>query len=192
MGHPASSPIAPGQGANAKPAENENMDSLPNTRRIHFVEFVARHPLAVLCSAGPEGQPQAALMNIAALPDLSLAFETTDQTRKFANIARDGRVALVFGGGQETLQYEGLARRAEGREHETAREAFLAAFPAKSPDESWPGNSYFLVTPSWLRFSSYYRPRFIEEYRLARHPAPRLPGWRGRLAAWAQQNPQRI
>lgn len=159
------------------------MDSLPDLRRGQFVEFIVRHPLAVLCTLGPQGQPQAALMNIAALPDLSLAFETTNQTRKFFNIARDPRVALVFSGGQETLQYEGLAVRAEDRRHDQARTAFLAAFPAKAPDESWPGNHYFLVKPCWLRFSSYYRPRSIEEYRLAEQPAAPGPGgWLARLA----------
>ncbi len=59
---------------------------------------------------------------------------------------------------------------------------FFAAFPGKAADEYWPGNRYFLVRPCWLRFSSYYRPRFSEEYRLAERPAPST-GWRPRLAA---------
>jgi hypothetical protein len=158
------------------------MDSLPDTRRRDLADFITRHPLAVLCSLGKEGQPQAALMNIVARPDLSLVFETTGETRKYANIARDARVALVFSFGQETLQYEGLARRPQGRAQEEAQADFIAAFPAKAPDRAWPGNWYFVVTPCWLRFSSYYRPRFIEEYRLADLPVPRLPGWRGWLA----------
>ncbi len=159
------------------------MADLSEAKKSQLVEFVRKHPLGVIASTGPQGQPQAALINIAVLPDLSLVFETTSQTRKSGNIERDPRVALVIGGGQETLQYEGMAALLEGRRLEEARDAFLAAFPLKSPDENWPGNSYYLVTPCWLRFSNYYRPRFIEEYRLRDQPTPAMPGWRG----WAQR-----
>ena len=56
--------------------------------------------------------------------------------------------------------------RPEGKARERARDVFVAAFPQKESDEYWPGNSYFLVRPRWLRFSSYYRPRWMEEYVL--------------------------
>lgn len=135
-------------------------------------DFIARHKLAVLASAGADGTPQAALVNIAVTPALEIIFETTCETRKFANLERDPRAALVIGSGQETLQYEGLAMRPDGRERETARDAFIAAFPEKAADENWPGNSYFLVRPQWLRFSSYYRPRTIAEYVLEERKPP--------------------
>lgn len=129
-------------------------------------DFIARHPLAVLASTSADGAPQAALINIAVTPALEIIFETTCETRKFANLERDPRAALVIGSGQETLQYEGVADRPEGPAREQARDAFLAAFPEKAADENWPGNSYFRVRPQWLRFSSYYRPRSIAEYEL--------------------------
>lgn len=160
------------------------MPALSEAKKVQLFQFLRRRPLAVVATAGPRGEPQAALMNVAALPDLSLVFETTSVTRKAANIERDPRVALVVGwDGPETLQIEGLAERAEGRRLDAARDAFIAAFPAKSPDEHWPGNGYFIVTPAWLRFSSYYRPRFTEEYRLAGPPAPRVSRWR----AWLER-----
>jgi len=146
--------------------------------------------MAVISTAGPQGQPQAALVNIAVLPDLTLVFETTTGTRKAANIERDPRVALAIGwGGAETLQLEGLAGMAEGRRLEEARSAFLATFPAKTADEHWPGNNYYVVTPCWLRFSSYYRPRFIEEYQLAQTQAPAATGWRGWLGRISPRRP---
>jgi hypothetical protein len=134
-------------------------------------DFIARHRLAVLASSSANGAPQAALVNIAVTPALEIIFETTCETRKFANLERDPRAALVIGSGQETLQYEGLAMRPEGWAREAARDAFIAAFPDKAADENWPGNSYFLVRPQWLRFSSYYRPRAIAEYVLEERKA---------------------
>lgn len=158
------------------------MSSLTDAKKAQLLAFIRKQPLAVLSTSGPDGRPQSALMNMAVMPDLSLVFETTCETRKFANIERDPRVALVIGwDGPETLQYEGLAGRPDGRRLDAARDAYIAAFPRKAPDEHWPGNSYFVVRPCWLRFSSYFRPRFIEEYQLADLPAPRLPGWRGLL-----------
>jgi hypothetical protein len=162
------------------------MSTLSASRKAELTDFIRKRRLAVISTIGRNGEPQAALINVAVLPDLFLVFETTCETRKSGNIERDPRVALVMGwDGQETLQYEGLAERPEGRRQEAARDAFIAAFPAKSPDEHWPGNNYFIVAPCWLRFSSYYRPRFVEEYRLAEQPAPILPGWRG----WLQRLP---
>lgn len=164
------------------------MTALPETRKTQLVEFIRKRRLGVITTIGPEGQPQAALVNIAVLPDLSLVFETTSETRKSGNIERDPRVALVMGwDGQETLQYEGLASLPDGRRLEVARDAFVATFPSKTPDEHWPGNSYYIVQPCWLRFSSYYRPRFIEEYRLADQPVPETPGWRGSLRRLASK-----
>ena len=157
------------------------MTSFTPEKKAQLHAFIARHPLAVLSWIAPDG-PGAALMNIAVTPELEIAFETTCYTRKFAQLERDGRVALVIGWeGPETLQYEGVAERPDGRRHELARDTFVSAFPRKASDEYWPGNRYFLVRPCWLRFSSYYRPRFTEEYRLAERQTPSRAGWRARF-----------
>ncbi len=158
------------------------MAELSQTKRDQLVDFIRKRRLGVLCTVGPAGQPQAALMNLAILPDLSLVFETTSSTRKSGNIERDSRVALVIGwDGQETLQYEGLVERPSGRLLDLAKQTFVTTFPFKTSDEQWPGNSYFVVHPCWLRFSSYYRPRFVEEYQLAERAAPVTGGWRSWL-----------
>jgi hypothetical protein len=163
------------------------MISLSLEKKAQLHGFIARHRMGVLSWLTPDG-PQAALMNIAVTPELEIVFETTCYTRKFAHLERDGRVALVVGWeGQQTLQYEGMATRPEGRKQQLARDTFVAAFPRKAPDEYWPGNRYFLVHPCWLRFSSYYQPRFTEEYRVAERRAP-VSGWRERLAGLLAKN----
>ncbi len=158
-------------------------DPLTPDARARLYGILRGHRLGVVASIGPDGAPQSALVNIAVTPELEIIFETTCETRKFANIERDARVSLVVGwSGQETVQYEGLASRPEGSMRDRVRGAFVAAFPDKAADAYWPGNSYVLVTPRWLRFSSYYRPRRVEEYRIGAQPAPQaglLTRWRG-------------
>lgn len=169
------------------------MAKLSEAKNTEFAEFIRKRRLGVISSIGPEGQPQAALVNLAVLPDLSLVFETTCETRKFGNIERDPRVALCIGwDGQETLQYEGLVEFPSGKRLEKSREAFRATFPNKASDEYWPGNNYFLVTPCWLRFSSYYRPRFVEEYQLAEQPAPMASAWDCWLKHLSRKNQPRF
>jgi len=150
--------------------------------------FLQRHRLAVLSSIGPDGEAQSALVNIAVTPELEIIFETTCETRKFANIERDPRVSLVIGwDGPETVQYQGMATRPDGPQRQRARDAFVGAFPRKENDEFWPGNSYFLIKPQWLRFSSYYRPRHIEEYQVTKPVLPQT-GLCARLKARLQES----
>jgi hypothetical protein len=165
------------------------MPPLNAEKKTQLHDFIARRALASLAYSGRQGGPQAALMNIAVTPDLEIVFETTCYTRKFVHLERDPRVALVIGwDSQETLQYEGMVTRPEGRQRELARDTFVAAFPRKAPDEFWPGNAYFLVRPCWLRFSSYYQPRFTEEYLLEQRRPPDT-GWRSRLGRLVAGNP---
>jgi len=80
------------------------MSALTASRKAELFDFIQKRRLAVVSTNGRDGQPQAALMNIAVLPDFSLVFETICETRKFGNIDREPRVALVIGrDGQETL-----------------------------------------------------------------------------------------
>jgi pyridoxine/pyridoxamine 5'-phosphate oxidase len=68
--------------------------------------------LGVLSSLGPMGAPQSALVGIAITPELEIIFDTVEKSRKFANIARDPRVAFLIGWqGEVTVQYEGVARQ---------------------------------------------------------------------------------
>ena len=43
------------------------------------------------------GAPQSALVGIAITPELEIIFDAVEKSRKFANIARDARVAFLIG-----------------------------------------------------------------------------------------------
>ena len=127
-------------------------------------DFIRARPLAVLATACANGAPEAALVGVAVSEDLELIFDTTDATRKYPNLKRDPRIAFVFGGdGEETLQYEGVADEPAGAELARLKQIYFAAFPDGVTRQDWPGLTYFRVRPKWLRFSSYYRPRRVDE-----------------------------
>lgn len=127
-------------------------------------DFMRAHPMAVLATVAAGGAPEAALVGAAVTDDLELVFDTIDTTRKFLNLKRNPHIAFVFSGdGEETLQYEGVADEPEGRERERLKEIYFAAFPEGVARQDWPGLTYFRVKPRWIRFSSYYRPRRVDE-----------------------------
>jgi len=154
------------------------MADLSDDKRKELFAFLAARQLAVIATADAAGTPEAALMNYAVTPSLEIIFETTSETQKYPNLKRNPLIALVAGwDGPVTLQYRGLAEEVAGPAKAAARDIFLAAFPQKVSHESWPGNFYFRVRPLWIRFSSYYQPRRVEEYRLGALPAAR-PWWK--------------
>jgi len=109
--------------------------------------------------------PQAALVFYAVTPQFELLFDTTDATRKFANLRANPNIAFVIGwDGSETVQYEGIADEPHGAERERLLKIYLEAFPDGEARQEWPGITYFRVRPRWIRFSSYYRPRSITEF----------------------------
>jgi len=141
-----------------------------DTKRRNY-EFARSRRLAVVSTVSASGAPEAALVGYAVTPDMELIFETTDATRKHGNLKRDSRIALVIGWeDQQTLQYEGIADEPGGAELEAIKNVYFAAWPENRGHENWPGLSYFRVRPRWVRFSSYFSPRSIEEVSLGLAP----------------------
>jgi pyridoxine/pyridoxamine 5'-phosphate oxidase len=126
--------------------------------RDEFVDFVRDRGLAVVASTGPKGTPQAALVGVAATDLGELVFDTTDSSRKYANIAREPEVAVVVGWDDEvTVQCEGRADILEGDELERCRAFYFEQYPDGRERASWPGIAYIRIRPRWLRYSD-YRP----------------------------------
>jgi Pyridoxamine 5'-phosphate oxidase len=134
--------------------------------------FVRARRFAVVSTIMDDGSPESALVGIAVTPDLELIFDTTDSTRKCANLRRDPRAAFVIGwrgdylahtGGFQTMQYSGVADEPQGEELSRLLDIYLAAHPEGAERRNWPGLTYFRVRPRWVRYSTYYRPRQIEE-----------------------------
>jgi hypothetical protein len=134
--------------------------------------FIRARRFAVISTTIEDGWPESALIGIAVTRDLELVFDTTDATRKCANLRRDPRAAFVIGwrgdylahtGGYQTMQYAGIADEPKDEELLRLLKIYLAAHPEGMQRKGWPGLTYFRVRPRWLRYSTYYRPRVISE-----------------------------
>ena len=119
-------------------------------------EFMNKERLGVLATAGEDGQPEAALMGMAVTPELEIVFDTVKSSRKYPNLKSNARVAWVIGCTTEiTVQYEGVAEELAGEELAKYKKTYFAAFPDGPVRESWPGITYFVVRPKWVRYCDY-------------------------------------
>ena len=131
-----------------------------------WISFLRRHRLAVVSSLGPDGRPQAAMVGFAVSDQLEIVFDTVTSSRKFQNLRRDPRIALVIGWDKEmTAQIEGVADFPTGRELDRIRECYFMAYPDGRDRLSWPGITHVGVRPTWIRYSDFTQnpPRVIEQ-----------------------------
>ena len=131
--------------------------------------FMNRERLAVLATTDAQGRPEAALMGFAVTPQLEIIFDTVKTSRKYPNLKKNPRVAWVIGCTAEiTVQYEGIAQELEGEELAKYKKTYFAVFPDGPTRQSWPGITYFVVRPKWVRYCD-YNPgtRRIEEKEFA-------------------------
>jgi general stress protein 26 len=130
-------------------------------------EFMKKERLAVLSTVTSDGQPQSALMGMAVTPELEIIFDTVKSSRKYPNLKKNPRVAWVVGCTTEvSVQYEGRAEELVGEELAKYKKTYLGVFPDGPIRESWPGITYFVVRPTWVRYCD-YNPgiRRIEEQK---------------------------
>jgi pyridoxine/pyridoxamine 5'-phosphate oxidase len=138
-----------------------------NRQELHqFVhEFIAARKYGVVSSIGPGGEPQSALVGIAVSPNLEIVFDTVRTSRKYPNLKADPRIAIVVGWeGEQTVQYQGLAVEPEEGELLRAKATYFGAWPSGIERQKWPGIAYFLIQPTWVRYSDFDTGR-VEEMR---------------------------
>jgi nitroimidazol reductase NimA-like FMN-containing flavoprotein (pyridoxamine 5'-phosphate oxidase superfamily) len=129
--------------------------------------FMSGERLAVLATVDAEEQPEAALVGFAVTPELELIFDTVKESRKYPNLKSNPRMAWVIGCTTEvSVQYEGVAEELDGEELAKYKKTYFAKFLDGPARESWPGITYFVVRPTWVRFCDYNpATRRIEEMR---------------------------
>jgi pyridoxine/pyridoxamine 5'-phosphate oxidase len=117
----------------------------------------------VVATIGPGGEPQAALVLIAATARGELVFDTSDSARKFRNVQRTGRVAVVVGGWDEELTYqiEGVADVPEGDDLTRCQEAYFVQYSEGRERAARGGIGYVRVIPTWVRRAD-FRPGSFE------------------------------
>jgi PPOX class probable F420-dependent enzyme len=124
---------------------------------IDLIDFVRQHPWGVVASLGPDGQPQAALVGIAATDRGEVVFDSAPTARKVDNIRRDARVAIVVIAHDEiTLQCEGDADLPADDDQERCMDAYLGVYP-EGRQRAADGAVLIRVRPRWARIAD-YRP----------------------------------
>ena len=134
--------------------------------------FLAKCKLGVVSTIGPTGTPQSALMGIAVTEQLEIVFDTVKSSRKYPNLSARPACSFVIGGwntGEQTVQYEGMAEELKSPELERYQEIYFQAYPDGPSRLTWPGIVYFVVRPTWIRYSDFdQRPPLVREFTLAR------------------------
>ena len=129
-------------------------------------DFIQSQKLGVLGSISPEGAPQSSLVGIAVTPDLEIIFDTVKSSRKYRNLIHNPACSFSIGWtGEATLQYEGQSIEPTGDELARYQSVYFKKWPDGPDRLSWPGITYFVVRPKWIRFSDYgQRPPLIQEF----------------------------
>jgi pyridoxine/pyridoxamine 5'-phosphate oxidase len=130
--------------------------------------FLAKQKLGVLGTIGPSGAPQSALVGIAVTEELDIVFDTVKSSRKYPNLIARPACSFVIGGwsaGEQTVQYEGEAEELRSPDLERYQEAYFKIYPDGPSRMSWPGITYFVVRPRWIRYSDFdQNPPLIREF----------------------------
>jgi general stress protein 26 len=123
-----------------------------------LLSFMREHSIAVQASVSPSGSAQAAAVGIVVTDGFEVFFDAVDESRKVQNLRRNPRIALVIGGtggGERTVQYEGLADEPAGAELERLRELYFESFPDGRERQSGQGITYIRARPTWIRYSDF-------------------------------------
>jgi len=132
-----------------------------------LVELLRRFRLGVVATVAGNGEPQAATVGIAVGDALELVFDTLSTTRKFANLVREPRVAIVMGEGELTVQIEGRADVPVGDERKRVQDIYFATWPDGRERAAWPNIAWVRIRPTWVRVSDFAaNPPAIREHAL--------------------------
>jgi hypothetical protein len=131
-------------------------------------DFIDHQRLGVLATISPDAAPQSALVGIAVTRDLEIIFDTVASTRKYRNLLANPACSFAIGwAGEATVQYEGEARIPAPGDLARYQEIYFKKFPDGPSRLAWPGITYFVVRPRWIRYSDFDRnPPLIQEFTL--------------------------
>jgi hypothetical protein len=136
--------------------------------RPDLYAFISKHKLGVLGTISDTGTPQAALVGIAISPQLEIIFDTVKSSRKYPNLTARPACSFVIGGWgpvEQTVQYEGLAEELKPPDLERYQAIYFNVYSDGPARMSWPGIVYFVVRPTWIRYSDFdQNPPLIHEF----------------------------
>lgn len=121
-------------------------------RENHIKKIIQSNTLGVLSTVAPEGTSESAVVEISALDDLKLIFDTLASFRKYRNLMTNQNVSVVIGLEPVSIQYEGIAFELEGNELHEYKKIHLGRFPEAAKFEKL-GMKFFKIVPKWIRYT---------------------------------------
>jgi general stress protein 26 len=122
--------------------------------RQQIYDFMNSYALGVISTINKDGSPCAAIVGFGQTKDLHILIGTDNSSRKYKNIKSDPRVAFTLGGATaETIQLEGKARELLPEELPIVKENYWLKNPHAEEHHANPGERYFMITPTWLRYT---------------------------------------
>ena len=131
--------------------------------KTELLTYLQGQRLGVLGTISRDNEPQAALVGYAATSDLEILFDTVRTSRKYGNMIANPRVSFTVGntvgkGDERTAQYEGIAEELAGESLARFQPVYFATWPDGVDRIRWPGITWFVIRPRWIRYSDFNIP----------------------------------
>ena len=126
------------------------------TAKKRIMDFMQTNMLTVISTIDVNGnKPESAVIAFAQKDNFELIFGTYRTRRKYKNIKENNRVSFVIGWDEDyiTVQYEGVASELSTSEIEIYVPIYHKKVPGASIYKSHPEQTYWKVTPAWIRYS---------------------------------------
>jgi pyridoxine/pyridoxamine 5'-phosphate oxidase len=137
--------------------------SLDPQNRAEIAAFARSERLVVVSTVSPAGEPEAALVDIAADDEGAFFFNAYKTARKLDNLRATPKAAMVIGTrGDVSLQLEGPAHVAEGEEKAYFAAAHVAHYPTSRAEHE--DFEMVVIRPNWVRhYDASTRPPTVVE-----------------------------
>lgn len=120
-----------------------------------LLDFLKTQLLGVISTVDSvNNKPEAAMVGFSETDELEIIFGTFNDTRKFANLQKNSHVAFVISSDTVTVQYEGIAKMAEGNQTDEYRTIHLTKNPRAQKVSHHLKQQFFKVTPTWIRYTN--------------------------------------
>ena len=132
-----------------------------------LLAYLQSQRLGILGTLSPQGDPQGALVGFAVTSKFEILFDTVRTSRKYGNMLANPRVSFTVGdttdsGDERTVQYEGLAEELAAEQLAELRPVYYATWPDGVERQQWPGITWFVIHPRWIRYSDFNIPHIQE------------------------------
>lgn len=130
-----------------------------------LIAFMDRNELCVISTVNSSHTPESAIVGFTNNEDLTLFIGTSNKSRKYANLTQSPKVAIVIGGQEAEVQYEGTAEIIEsGAYRDLVEQKHIKKLPGAAEYRDDPDQVYIKITPSWIRFLQHGSGGSVEEF----------------------------